>query len=135
MGPAHRREPPSPRRLQSRSAARRVCGQLDGYLPAASTGASDLGFAVPLRLRTAEGELRLITTLTSFATAVDITLAEPYLEAFLPADAASTQILFDRAHRHATEAESPLPPELLVGQNVECWASEPFRRRALCHRL
>src|SRR5215475_13914207 len=41
---------------------------------------------VPLRLRVPEGELRLITTFTSFATAVDVTLSELRLEAFLPAD-------------------------------------------------
>ncbi|WP_443333513.1 MmyB family transcriptional regulator [Streptomyces sp. MJM1172] len=58
-----------------------------GYLPAgAPPGPDHLGFAVPLRLRTAGGELRLLTTLTSFATAVDVTLAELRLEAFLPAD-------------------------------------------------
>jgi transcriptional regulator with XRE-family HTH domain len=71
--------------------------ELEGYVPAASPGADHLGFAVPLRLRCAEGELRLITTLTSFATAVDITLAELHLETFLPADAASARILRDRA--------------------------------------
>jgi hypothetical protein len=61
--------------------------ELEGYLPAVAPGSSHLGFAVPLRLRTDECELRLITTLTSFATAVDITLAELHLEAFLPAAA------------------------------------------------
>jgi MmyB-like transcription regulator ligand binding domain len=90
--------------------------ELEGYLPATSPGAGDLGFAIPLRLRTDEGELRLITTLTSFATAVDITLAELHLEAFLPADAASTQILYDRAYGDRTEAEPSLPQEPLVGQ-------------------
>jgi hypothetical protein len=58
-----------------------------------------LGFAVPLRLRCDEGELRLITTLTSFATATDITLAELHLEAFLPADEATAEILRARADR------------------------------------
>jgi transcriptional regulator with XRE-family HTH domain len=90
--------------------------ELEGYLPATSPGAGDLGFAVPLRLRTDEGELRLITTLTSFATAVDITLAELHLEAFLPADAASAQILYDRAYGDPTEADPSLPQELLVDQ-------------------
>jgi transcriptional regulator with XRE-family HTH domain len=71
--------------------------ELEEYVPAASPGADHLGFAVPLRLRCAEGELRLITTLTSFATAVDVTLAELHLETFLPADAASAGILRERA--------------------------------------
>jgi hypothetical protein len=92
-----------------------LAAELEGYLPATSPGGSDLGFAVPLRLRTDEGELRLITMLTSFATAVDITLAELHLEAFLPptlpAHRSSTTERTDR-----TEAEPSLPPELLVGQ-------------------
>jgi hypothetical protein len=46
-----------------------------------------------------EGELRLITTLTSFATAVDITLSELHLEASLPADEATADILRRRAER------------------------------------
>ena len=52
-----------------------------------------LGFAVPLRLRTSCGELRLMTTVTTFATAVDVTLAELKLEAFLPADQATAEAL------------------------------------------
>nr|WSX53257.1 helix-turn-helix transcriptional regulator [Streptomyces sp. NBC_00974] len=77
-----------------------LISELTGYLPPAGTarnpaGAPDghLGFAVPLRLRTSGGELRLLTTLTSFATAVDVTLAELHLEAFLPADAATGDLL------------------------------------------
>ncbi|MCX4776406.1 helix-turn-helix transcriptional regulator [Streptomyces sp. NBC_01264] len=88
--------------------------ELDGYLPATAPGAASadgsgpaehLGFAVPLRLRTAEGELRLLTTLTSFSTAVDVTLAELHLEAFLPADAASADLL-----RRREEARSGTGP-------------------------
>ncbi|MFD9740661.1 helix-turn-helix domain-containing protein [Umezawaea sp. NPDC059074] len=56
-----------------------------------------LGFAVPLRLRSSgadnDSELRLITTLTHFGTAVDVTIAELRLEAFLPADEATAAIL------------------------------------------
>ena len=71
--------------------------ELEEYVPATSPGPDHLGFAVPLRLRCPEGELRLITTLTSFATAVDVTLAELHLEAFLPADESSARILRSRA--------------------------------------
>jgi MmyB-like transcription regulator ligand binding domain len=71
--------------------------ELEDYLPATAPGPDHLGFAVPLQLRCAEGELRLITTLTSFATAVDVTLAELHLEAFLPADPDSARILRERA--------------------------------------
>jgi hypothetical protein len=45
------------------------------------------------RLASADGNLRLITTLTSFATAADVTLAELSLEAFLPADEHTAEVL------------------------------------------
>ncbi|WP_216913670.1 helix-turn-helix domain-containing protein [Nocardia noduli] len=67
--------------------------ELESYLPEADPGPDHLGFAVPLRLRSDEGELRLITTVTSFATALDITLSELHLEAFLPADEHTAEIL------------------------------------------
>ncbi|MEV0032874.1 helix-turn-helix transcriptional regulator [Nocardia sp. NPDC050793] len=74
--------------------------ELASYLPAAEPGPEHLGFAVPLRLRSEAGELRLITTITSFATAVDVTLSELHLEAFLPADDHTAAILRTRAdHR------------------------------------
>ncbi|WP_433516358.1 helix-turn-helix domain-containing protein [Nonomuraea sp. CA-143628] len=72
--------------------------ELESYVPDAVPGSDHLGFAVPLRLRTGDAELRLLTTLTSFATAVDVTLAELKLEAFLPADAATAAFLRSR-HR------------------------------------
>jgi transcriptional regulator with XRE-family HTH domain len=52
-----------------------------------------LGFAVPLRYRTPDGELHLMTTLSHFGTAVDVTVAELRLEAFLPADKETAAIL------------------------------------------
>jgi len=55
--------------------------------------ADSLGFAVPLELASADGDLRLITTITSFATAADVTLAELHLEAFLPADDRTAEVL------------------------------------------
>jgi transcriptional regulator with XRE-family HTH domain len=70
--------------------------ELEGYVPPAEPGVDHLGFAVPLRLRSGSDELRLITTLTSFATAIDVTLAELHLEAFLPADASTAQVLRER---------------------------------------
>jgi transcriptional regulator with XRE-family HTH domain len=42
---------------------------------------------VPLRLRDGDGELAFISTIATFGTAVDITLAELAIEAFYPADA------------------------------------------------
>jgi hypothetical protein len=56
-------------------------------------GPDHIGFAVPLRLRWGSDELRLLTTLTHFGTAVDVTVAELRLEAFLPADDATAAIL------------------------------------------
>nr|WP_308428952.1 hypothetical protein [Streptomyces brasiliensis] len=50
-----------------------LTAELSGYVPPHTPDDNYLGFAVPLRLRCAEGELRLLTTLTSFATAVDVT--------------------------------------------------------------
>lgn len=56
-------------------------------------GHDHLGFSVPLRLRQGDRELRLVTTLTHFGTAVDVTVAELRLEAFLPADAETAALL------------------------------------------
>jgi transcriptional regulator with XRE-family HTH domain len=74
--------------------------ELEGYLAGHPVDPDEapLGFAVPLRLRTGEGELRLITTLASFATAAHVTVSELRLEAFLPADEATAAILAAR-HR------------------------------------
>jgi transcriptional regulator with XRE-family HTH domain len=73
----------------------RLIDELEGYVPARSREPSSLhlGFAVPLRLRTGngDGELTLLTTLTHFATAIDVTLSELSLEAFLPADVATAR--------------------------------------------
>jgi transcriptional regulator with XRE-family HTH domain len=74
-----------------------LIAELETYLPPADPGPGYLGFAVPLRLRSDGGELRLITTLTSFATATDISLAELHLEAFLPADETTARYLRGRA--------------------------------------
>jgi transcriptional regulator with XRE-family HTH domain len=52
-----------------------------------------LGIAMPLRLRTAGGELGLISTTTIFGTPVDVTLQELALETFFPADARSGELL------------------------------------------
>jgi transcriptional regulator with XRE-family HTH domain len=42
--------------------------------------------AVPLRIRTGEAHLALYSTIATFGTALDLTLAELAIEAFLPAD-------------------------------------------------
>ncbi|MGW2647384.1 helix-turn-helix domain-containing protein [Streptomyces sp. NPDC001393] len=74
--------------------------ELRTYVPELDPAADHLGFAVPLHLSSSYGELRLMTTVTTFATAVDVTLAELKLEAFLPADPATQQALATAAaHR------------------------------------
>ncbi|PKV94170.1 transcriptional regulator with XRE-family HTH domain [Amycolatopsis echigonensis] len=68
--------------------------ELTGYLPSPGEPSGDhLGFAVPLQLSTSAGELRLLTAITQFATAVDVTVAELSLETFLPADAPTAELL------------------------------------------
>jgi transcriptional regulator with XRE-family HTH domain len=68
------------------------------------TDEEQLGFAVPLHLRSSLGDLHLLTTVTTFATAVDITLAELKLEAFLPADARTGELLVRRPPIASTDA-------------------------------
>jgi transcriptional regulator with XRE-family HTH domain len=70
-----------------------LLAELESYLPPLPDEVDVLGFAVPLELASADGDLRLITTLTSFATAADVTLAELTLEAFLPADEPTAEVL------------------------------------------
>jgi hypothetical protein len=45
------------------------------------------GLVLPLRLRTPEGELAFFSTVSTFGTAVDLTLSELTIEAFYPANA------------------------------------------------
>jgi hypothetical protein len=70
-----------------------LLSELEGYLPPVPPHDDGLGFAVPLELSSSDGDLRLITTITSFATAADVTLAELHLEAFLPADDRTAEVL------------------------------------------
>jgi transcriptional regulator with XRE-family HTH domain len=70
-----------------------LLAELEGYLPPLPPATGSLGFAVPLELASADGDLRLITTIMSFATAADVTLAELHLEAFLPADDRTAEVL------------------------------------------
>ena len=52
--------------------------------------------AVPLRLRTPDGELAFLSTISTFGTAVDITVAELSIESFFPTDARTAEVM--RAH-------------------------------------
>ncbi|NKY89078.1 MmyB family transcriptional regulator [Nocardia veterana] len=93
--------------------AEELVAEFETYLPAVEPGPGYLGFAVPLRLRWGTGELRLITTLTSFATATDVSLADLHLEAFLPADDATADLL----RRRAAESDGPLPEAIAPVRN------------------
>ena len=48
---------------------------------------------VPLRLRIPGGELRFLSTVTTFGTPVDITVEELSIESFFPADGATADWL------------------------------------------
>ena len=74
-----------------------LLAELDTYVPPWTPSADHIGFAVPLQLRCRDGDLTLLTTLATFATAVDVTLSELRLEAFLPADDATAALLRRRA--------------------------------------
>jgi transcriptional regulator with XRE-family HTH domain len=57
----------------------------------------DAGIFVPLVLRAGNRELRFFSTLATFGTAVDITVAELAIESFFPADAATAEALRTRS--------------------------------------
>jgi transcriptional regulator with XRE-family HTH domain len=59
------------------------------------------GIAVPLRLRSDDAELAFISTATTFGTAVDITVSELSIEAFFPADDATSEFVRSWAERVA----------------------------------
>ena len=63
-----------------------LAAELAPLVPPWEPGPDHVGFAVPLRLRSELGELRLLTTLAHFGTALDVAVAELRLEAFLPGD-------------------------------------------------
>ncbi len=91
---AHLRDPDE--RLAALSA------ELSAYIPE-SAGSSPLGFAVPLDIASAHGDLRLMTTISTFATAVDVTVSELKLEAFLPVDEQSAESLRRAVGRRSDE--------------------------------
>ena len=60
-----------------------------GHVPDLEAGT----IAVPLRLRTDDGELAFISTATTFGTATDVTVSELAIESFFPADDATARAL------------------------------------------
>jgi transcriptional regulator with XRE-family HTH domain len=67
--------------------------EVSGYPGPDGGHAADAGIFVPLVLRAGDRELRFFSTLATFGTAVDITVAELAIESFFPADAATAQAL------------------------------------------
>jgi transcriptional regulator with XRE-family HTH domain len=92
----------------------RLIEELEGYgTPAlGSRPVESLGFAVPLHLRSLDGDVRLVATISTFVTALDVTVSELRLEAFLPADSQTAAILVNshagRAHRGASDTAANL---------------------------
>jgi transcriptional regulator with XRE-family HTH domain len=65
----------------------------------------DGDIAVPLRIATPDGqELTFFSTVATFGTAIDVTVAELSIESFFPADAATADALRERAAAAATAA-------------------------------
>jgi len=65
--------------------------------PAADPAESAI--AVPLRIRSGEHELRFLSTITTFGTAIEITASELSIESFFPADEATASFLGALPHR------------------------------------
>jgi transcriptional regulator with XRE-family HTH domain len=72
-----------------------LAAELAPLVPPWEPGPDYAGFAVPLRLQSDLGELRLLTTIAHFGTALDVHVAELRIEAFLPADPETAEILAD----------------------------------------
>ena len=74
--------------------------ELAGYPGGGPAVAPDLeagAIAVPLRIRHGDAELAFISTVTTFGTAVDVTVSELSIESFFPADAATAAALRELA--------------------------------------
>ena len=69
--------------------------ELVGYpgVTAAETWTEHPGVVLPVRVRTSKGALSFFTTLATFGTAADVTLAELSVEQFFPADEATRDAL------------------------------------------
>ena len=77
-------------------ALRALYDEVSGYPGPEGGHGVDAGIFVPLVLRSGDRELRFFSTLATFGTAVDITVAELAIESFFPADAATAEALRER---------------------------------------
>ncbi|MGH9209059.1 MAG: helix-turn-helix domain-containing protein [Acidimicrobiales bacterium] len=78
-----------------------------GFEPRTHLGSGRV--AVPMHLRVPEGSVRLLVTIATFGTALDVTLSELTIETFLPADAQTSEILRSRADPTPQVIDEPLP--------------------------
>lgn len=78
---------------------KRLFDELTGY-PCDDPVPADVPHAlvVPFRLRTERGELSFLSTTTLFGTPLDVTVSELAIEAFYPADAATSEALVRGSH-------------------------------------
>jgi len=65
--------------------------------------------AIPFRLSTIDGVLSFFSTTTLFGTPADITVAELVIEAFLPADAATADVMRRVSHSRETYQNERYP--------------------------
>ena len=93
--------PPTARSPCSRR-RRGTSARAGGRAPAIDAEAAEI--AVPLRIRHGEHELAFISTVTTFGTAVDITVSELSIESFFPADAVTARMLREAAAATAATA-------------------------------
>jgi transcriptional regulator with XRE-family HTH domain len=70
--------------------------------------------AIPFQLATIDGVLSFFSTTTLFGTPVDITVAELAIEAFLPADAETAEVMRRVAQHAETRQEPPVAPKRLA---------------------
>ena len=68
-----------------------LLAELRGYGDDDAPGHEEGAVAVALRLRTGDEELAFISTVSTFGTALDVTVAELAIESFFPADAATRE--------------------------------------------
>ena len=71
--------------------------EVSAYPGPSESHGGDAGIFVPLVVRSGDRELRFFSTLATFGTAVDITVAELAIESFFPADAATAEALRTRS--------------------------------------
>lgn len=72
---------------------RELHGELAALPGGLERGEAADDIAVPLVLRTDHGVLRMLSTVTTFGTALDVTLAELSIEGFVPADEETARLL------------------------------------------